>query len=127
VAHPASSNLFEELETTRGTSWQYELHQLRLLNRRLKEDVGAARAVAVKNEQAGKVRRGAGQGQGQGQGMGMGQGQVQGNAQGQGQGQMGQGNAYGGQSGQGGNGAAPRHQLAPGFGLVTQGMPGAFF
>lgn len=144
IAHPASSNLFEELETTRGTSWQYELHQLRLLNRRLKEDVGAARAVVVGNQQAGKGKgkrrklgsgsagagegemgppvmgqsaQGLGQGQGQGQGQGLqiqaqGQVQVQGQGQGQGQGQY---------------NAAPRHQLAPGFGLVTQGMPGAFF
>ena len=44
VVHAPSANVFEELETTRGTSWQCELHQLRLLNRRLKEDIIAARA-----------------------------------------------------------------------------------
>lgn len=32
-------NLFSELETVRGTSWQYELHQLQLANRKLKEQL----------------------------------------------------------------------------------------
>ncbi|RCH84624.1 blue light receptor [Rhizopus stolonifer] len=32
-------NLFAELETVRGTSWQYELHQLQLTNRKLKEQL----------------------------------------------------------------------------------------
>jgi PAS domain S-box-containing protein len=49
VVHAASANVFEELETTRGTSWQYELHQLRLLNRRLKEDIQSSRAALAKN------------------------------------------------------------------------------
>jgi PAS domain S-box-containing protein len=34
-------NIFEELEPVRGTSWQYELHQLRLTNRKLKEELEA--------------------------------------------------------------------------------------
>lgn len=32
-------NLFSELETFRGTNWQYELHQLRQSNRRLREQL----------------------------------------------------------------------------------------
>ncbi|KAI9275326.1 PAS domain-containing protein [Sporodiniella umbellata] len=32
-------NLFAELETVRGTSWQYELHQLQLTNNKLKEQL----------------------------------------------------------------------------------------
>lgn len=32
-------NLFSELETVRGTSWQYELHQLQLSNRKLREQL----------------------------------------------------------------------------------------
>ncbi|KAK4509061.1 uncharacterized protein ATC70_007411 [Mucor velutinosus] len=32
-------NVFAELETVRGTSWQYELHQLQLANRKLKEQL----------------------------------------------------------------------------------------
>jgi PAS domain S-box-containing protein len=35
----ADENLFAELETVRGTSWQYELHQLQLANRKLKEQL----------------------------------------------------------------------------------------
>jgi GATA zinc finger len=38
---PASAdhNLFAELETLRSTSWQYELHQMRLTNKKLREEV----------------------------------------------------------------------------------------
>ncbi|KAI8969742.1 PAS domain-containing protein [Pilobolus umbonatus] len=32
-------NIFSELETVRGTSWQYELHQLQIANRKLKEQL----------------------------------------------------------------------------------------
>ncbi|KAL7314909.1 hypothetical protein PS15m_006424 [Mucor circinelloides] len=32
-------NVFAELETVRGTSWQYELHQLQMANRKLKEQL----------------------------------------------------------------------------------------
>lgn len=111
IAHAGSSNLFEELETTRGTSWQYELHQLRLLNRRLKDDVLAARAVARSNAAKGRSKKRkvgeemgppavpyTSQNQQYGQGMGMEQ-----------------------------YGAAPRHQMAPGFGLVNPNIPNPYF
>jgi PAS domain S-box-containing protein len=35
----SDENVFAELETVRGTSWQYELHQLQLANRKLKEQI----------------------------------------------------------------------------------------
>ncbi|BFZ59281.1 hypothetical protein YB2330_000287 [Saitoella coloradoensis] len=35
----ADENVFSELATTRTSNWQYELHQLRVTNRRLKEEL----------------------------------------------------------------------------------------
>ena len=57
IVHAGSANLFEELETTRGTSWQYELHQLRLLNRRLKEDIQSSKTALAKAGVNGKKKR----------------------------------------------------------------------
>jgi hypothetical protein len=123
VAHSGSSNVFEELETTRGTSWQYELHQLRLLNRRLKEDVSAARAVGAgskKNKKRNRQGGGGGDGSGSGSGSGAGAGGAGAGGSG-GTGDMGPPpNPQGAGSGADQFAAAPRHQLAPGFGLVTQ-------
>ncbi|WVW84084.1 hypothetical protein I302_106113 [Kwoniella bestiolae CBS 10118] len=98
VVHAPISNLFEELETTRGTSWQYELHQLRLLNRRLKEDIAAAKA------------RGAGKGKNKKR-------KFEPSAGDMGPPALPYTNLHEQQYT-----AAPRHQLAPGFGLVTPGM-----
>lgn len=56
-ARAQSDNLFDELDTTRTTSWQYELHQLRLTNKKLKEELAmleAARRKRKKKEDAGK-------------------------------------------------------------------------
>jgi PAS domain S-box-containing protein len=39
IVHDLSSNVFEELETTRSTSWQYELQQLKISNRRMQDEV----------------------------------------------------------------------------------------
>lgn len=133
IAHPPFSNVFEELETTRGTSWQYELHQLRLLNRRLKEDVNAARAVGAGTKKSNKKRGRADGGDGNQSGS------TSGGTGTSGAGEMGPPKNPGQQQqaqGNGGSGqhqlpdhynAAPRHQLAPGFGLVTQGMPSPYF
>lgn len=33
-----SDNIFDELDSVRGTSWQFELHQIRLTNRKLREE-----------------------------------------------------------------------------------------
>jgi PAS domain S-box-containing protein len=43
IVHPLSENVFEEMDTTRGTSWQYEVHQLKTANRKLKDDIQALR------------------------------------------------------------------------------------
>ncbi|KAK8864541.1 hypothetical protein IAR55_001791 [Kwoniella newhampshirensis] len=107
VVHVSSANLFEELETTRGTSWQYELHQLRLLNRRLKEDIASAK------------RRGAGKLKGKKRKLAE---------------EMGQWSALGAAT-EGSTApaipeqykAAPRHQLAPGFGLVAPGLGSPYY
>ncbi|CAG8464660.1 8443_t:CDS:2 [Paraglomus occultum] len=39
IEHMPEDNIFEELEVARGTSWQYELHQMRLTNKRLREEL----------------------------------------------------------------------------------------
>jgi len=41
LAHAAMANVFEELETSRDSSWQYELQQLKFSNQRLQEEVTA--------------------------------------------------------------------------------------
>lgn len=56
-ASAQSDNLFDELDTTRTTSWQYELHQLKLTNKKLKEELSmlqAARRKRKKKEEMGK-------------------------------------------------------------------------
>lgn len=39
VHRAESNNVFEELETSRGSSWQYELQQLKFANQRLEDEV----------------------------------------------------------------------------------------
>jgi len=41
---PESDNVFEELGTARNTSWQFELHQLKQTNRKLKEELDHVRS-----------------------------------------------------------------------------------
>ncbi|KAG1771351.1 hypothetical protein EV702DRAFT_977382 [Suillus placidus] len=41
LIHAEANDVFEELDTTRGSSWQYELQQLRFANQRLCEEVDA--------------------------------------------------------------------------------------
>jgi hypothetical protein len=101
VVHSAAANVFEELETTRGTSWQYELHQLRLLNRRLKEDIQSSKAALAKNGGKTKMKkRKAEEASGAGPSL---------------QGGMAPPPMPEPMS------VAPRHQMAPGFGLVAPG------
>ncbi|OZJ02977.1 hypothetical protein BZG36_03143 [Bifiguratus adelaidae] len=45
-------NVFEELEPVRSTSWQFELHQLRLTNKKLKEELEALSAPKRKKKKA---------------------------------------------------------------------------
>ncbi|KAF2838568.1 hypothetical protein M501DRAFT_934417 [Patellaria atrata CBS 101060] len=53
----SEDNIFEELKTTRSTSWQYELRQMEKRNRLLAEEVQSLLAAKKKR----KRRRGAGQ------------------------------------------------------------------
>lgn len=39
ISASLTANVFEELETTRGTSWQYELQQLRIANARMQAEI----------------------------------------------------------------------------------------
>lgn len=47
TGHPslATDNMFDELDTTRSTSWQFELHQLQLTNKKLREERDTLQAV----------------------------------------------------------------------------------
>jgi PAS domain S-box-containing protein len=45
LVNSSKENVFEEMDTTRGTSWQYEIHQLRIANRKLNEEVISARSA----------------------------------------------------------------------------------
>ncbi|GAA5896866.1 hypothetical protein JCM5296_002576 [Sporobolomyces johnsonii] len=47
----ASDNVFDELDVCRGTSWQFELHQMRLTNKKLREEKEALAALKKKREQ----------------------------------------------------------------------------
>ncbi|KAG5640644.1 hypothetical protein DXG03_007693 [Asterophora parasitica] len=59
IAHPPTANVFAELEVSRGSSWQYELQQLRFANLRLEEEVEALEAELVdfqKQKEAREIR-----------------------------------------------------------------------
>ncbi|GAA5981993.1 hypothetical protein JCM10908_004696 [Rhodotorula pacifica] len=51
----ASDNVFDELNVTRGTSWQFELHQMRLTNKKLREEREALEAIKKRKEQLAKA------------------------------------------------------------------------
>ncbi|WVO15097.1 hypothetical protein L204_102741 [Cryptococcus depauperatus] len=57
LVHPPMENVFRELETGRDTSWQYELHRLKMANRKLKEDIAAitAKGAGKKRKRMGEV------------------------------------------------------------------------
>jgi hypothetical protein len=46
-AHLHHTNVFEELETNRGSNWQYELQQLKFANQRLMEEIEALESPMV--------------------------------------------------------------------------------
>lgn len=48
--HSQNENLFDELDTTHTTSWQYELHQLKLTNKKLKEELQMLQAAKRKRK-----------------------------------------------------------------------------
>jgi hypothetical protein len=39
LVHSLDSDVFEQLEISRGTSWQYELQQLKFANQRLSQEI----------------------------------------------------------------------------------------
>lgn len=110
IVHNGAANVFEELETTRGTSWQYELHQLRLLNRRLKEDIQTSKTALAKNGANGKKKR-----------------KQEDSAGGTGAGLNGNGGGMAPPPVPELMTVAPRHQMAPGFGLVPPGTSSPYF
>ncbi|EAL18978.1 hypothetical protein CNBI2390 [Cryptococcus deneoformans B-3501A] len=52
LVHLPNDNIFEELETGRDSSWQYELHQMKMTNRRLRDSI-----AALKEKKAGKAKK----------------------------------------------------------------------
>jgi len=44
TAHEPTADVFEALDTNRSTGWTYELHQLKIANRKLKEEIAQKRA-----------------------------------------------------------------------------------
>ncbi|GAA93655.1 uncharacterized protein L969DRAFT_66418 [Mixia osmundae IAM 14324] len=48
MSAPQSDNIFEELDATRSTSWQYELHQLKIINKKLREELELLEAAKRK-------------------------------------------------------------------------------
>ncbi|GAA5957348.1 hypothetical protein JCM8115_006964 [Rhodotorula mucilaginosa] len=70
LVHPSSvsDNVFDELETRRPTSWQFELHQLQNMNKKLRDEKeyliatrrkrgSASQSDSSKSRQSGKARR----------------------------------------------------------------------
>ena len=49
LVHSPGASLFEELEAFRGSSWQYELQQLKFANQRLHEEVQALEGACAKS------------------------------------------------------------------------------
>ncbi|KAF9517493.1 hypothetical protein BS47DRAFT_1339326 [Hydnum rufescens UP504] len=49
LVHELNTNLFQELETTRGTSWQFELQQLRITNLNMQNEIDALIANQEQN------------------------------------------------------------------------------
>ncbi|KAH7886815.1 hypothetical protein F5I97DRAFT_1057930 [Phlebopus sp. FC_14] len=48
LIHSPSASLFEELDATRGSSWQYELQQLKFANQRLYEELDALEGASIR-------------------------------------------------------------------------------
>ncbi|KAL0959515.1 hypothetical protein HGRIS_011225 [Hohenbuehelia grisea] len=47
LVHDLKSNVFEELESSRETSWNYELQQLKIANQKLMEEIGLLEAQQI--------------------------------------------------------------------------------
>ncbi|KAF4586608.1 blue light receptor [Pleurotus pulmonarius] len=63
LCHEASGDVFEELQVTRGTSWQYELQQLRFANQTLSDEIGLLEAQRVQAEQQQQQQQQTGRGE----------------------------------------------------------------
>jgi hypothetical protein len=50
LVHPLDANIFEELETARGTSWQYELEKLKFANVRLEQEIERLEAMVAQRD-----------------------------------------------------------------------------
>jgi PAS domain-containing protein len=50
IVYPTTSDVFEELDTKRNTSWQYELQQLKFANERLLEEVQTLELRSKRNQ-----------------------------------------------------------------------------
>ncbi|WVQ73989.1 hypothetical protein IAR50_003570 [Cryptococcus sp. DSM 104548] len=70
IDRPQAENVFSELEIDKSTSWQYELHQMRMTNRRLKEEIAALRQKGVGRARKRKAVEGLGRLEGGGEGGG---------------------------------------------------------
>ncbi|TDL16156.1 hypothetical protein BD410DRAFT_646025 [Rickenella mellea] len=70
IVHAHGTNVFEELEVGRETSWQYELQQLKFANRRLMEEVEALEAQVAGGSSGGSGGSDAGSASGDGVGAG---------------------------------------------------------
>ena len=59
LQHPSlqSNDVFDELDTLRSTSWQYELHQLKLTNKKLKEELHMLQAAKRKKRKKGDTHQ----------------------------------------------------------------------
>jgi PAS domain S-box-containing protein len=80
VSNP-TGNVFEELEITRGTSWMYELQQLKISNKRMRDEV----EVLEKQQQAMQIQAAQAQAQAQAQAVQVAQAQAHMQAQAQAQ------------------------------------------
>ena len=49
MMHSSGASLFQDLEATRGSSWQYELQQLKLANQRLHEELKALEGACTQS------------------------------------------------------------------------------
>jgi PAS domain-containing protein len=52
LVHPLEENIFQDLETSRNSSWQYELQQLRFANQRLEEEIKTLEGTIAAQEKA---------------------------------------------------------------------------
>jgi hypothetical protein len=65
LCHGAGEDLFVELETSKETSWQYELQQLKYANARLAEEVGVLEGGGVPRPASDAAKREGGGGAGE--------------------------------------------------------------